>query len=331
MKSEELAWLIRRHGIEMTHLSGGSHIGAILSVADIIAVLYADVLKYDPENPEWEERDRMILSKGHAGASIYSALAENGFFPVEELKTHYQNGSRLSGHVSHHLPGVDFSTGSLGHGLSAGAGMAYALKKDGKSQNVYVVLGDGECDEGSVWEAALFANHFRLNNLVAVVDHNHMQSLDFCENTLELEDFGSKWKAFGWNVIEIDGNSHEKLKAAFRQAKEKTDGHRPTVIIANTIKGYGVKFMQNDILWHYRFPHDGWEYDCAVNELHKTKPEGVTDPYTPEGIADPRFPSEEDDVGNDHTFSCTWNTGYPERMRRVTADPASSDRIRAAE
>ena len=331
MKSEELAWLIRRHGIEMTHLSGGSHIGAILSVADIIAVLYADVLKYDPENPEWEERDRMILSKGHAGASIYSALAENGFFPVEELKTHYQNGSRLSGHVSHHLPGVDFSTGSLGHGLSAGAGMAYVLKKDGKSQNVYVVLGDGECDEGSVWEAALFANHFRLNNLVAVVDHNHMQSLDFCENTLELEDFGSKWKAFGWNVIEIDGNSHEKLKAAFRQAKEKTDGHRPTVIIANTIKGYGVKFMQNDILWHYRFPHDGWEYDCAVNELHKIKPEGVTDPYTPEGIADPRFPSEEDDVGNDHTFSCTWNTGYPERMRRVTADPASSDRIRAAE
>ena len=331
MKSEELAWLIRRHGIEMTHLSGGSHIGAILSVADIIAVLYADVLKYDPENPEWEARARVILSQGHAGASLYSALAENGFFPVEELKTHYQNGSRLSGHVSHHLPGVDFSTGSLGHGLSAGAGMAYALKKDGKSQNVYVVLGDGECDEGSVWEAALFANHFRLNNLVAVVDHNHMQSLDFCENTLELEDFGSKWKAFGWNVIEIDGNSHEKLKAAFRQAKEKTDGHRPTVIIANTIKGYGVKFMQNDILWHYRFPHDGWEYDCAVNELHKIKPEGVTDPYTPEGIADPRFPSEEDDVGNDHTFSCTWNTGYPERMRRVTADPASSDRIRAAE
>lgn len=331
MTSNQLAWLIRRHGIEMTHLSGGSHIGAILSVADIIAVLYTDVLKYDPENPEWEERDRMILSKGHAGASIYAALAENGFFPVEELKTHYQNGSRLSGHVSHHLPGVDFSTGSLGHGLSAGAGMAYALKKDRKSQNVYVVLGDGECDEGSVWEAALFANHFRLNNLVAVVDHNHMQSLDFCENTLELEDFGSKWKAFGWNVIEIDGNSHEKLKAAFRQAKEKTEGHRPTVIIANTIKGYGVKFMQNDILWHYRFPHDGWEYDCAVNELHKIKPEGVTDPYTPEGIADPRFPSEEDDVGNDHTFSCTWNTGYPERMRRVTADPASSDRIRAAE
>lgn len=331
MTSEQLAWLIRRHGIEMTHLSGGSHIGAILSVADIIAVLYADVLKYDPEKPEWEERDRMILSKGHAGASIYAALAENGFFPVEELKTHYQDGSRLSGHVSHHLPGVDFSTGSLGHGLSAGAGMAYALKKDGKFQRVYVVLGDGECDEGSVWEAALFANHFRLDNLTAVVDHNHMQSIDFCENTLELEDFGAKWKAFGWNVIEINGNSHEELKEAFRKAQEKIDDHRPTVIIANTIKGYGVEFMQNDILWHYRFPHDGWEYDCAVNELHKNKPEGVTDPYTPDGIADPCLPTEEDDIGNDHTFSHTWNTTYPEQMRHVTADPATSDRIRPAE
>ena len=331
MKSEELAWLIRRHGVEMTHLSGGSHIAAIMSVADIIAVLYADVLRYDPVSPEWEERDRMILSKGHAGASIYAALAENGFFPVEELKTHYQNGGRLSGHVSHHVPGVDFSTGSLGHGLSAAAGMAYALKKDGKTSRVYAVLGDGECDEGSVWEAVLFANHFRLNNLIAVVDHNHMQSLDFCENTLELENFGAKWKAFGWNVLEVNGNSHEKLKAAFKQAEENAEGHRPTVIIANTIKGYGVSFMQNDILWHYRFPHDGWEYDCAVNELHKNKPEGVEDPYTPEGIKDPMFPSEEEDVGNDHTFSYTWNTGYPEQMRRVTADPATSDRIRVVQ
>lgn len=177
MKSKNLAWLIRRHGIEMTHLSGGSHIGAILSVADIIAVLYTDVLYIDCSNPKMENRDRFILSKGHAGASVYAALAENGFFPVEELKTHYQNGSRLSGHVSHHLPGVDFSTGSLGHGLSAGVGMAYAAKKDHKEHRVYVVLGDGECDEGSVWEAALFANHYRLNNLVAVVDHNMMQRI----------------------------------------------------------------------------------------------------------------------------------------------------------
>ena len=220
MTSQQLAWKIRRHGIEMTHLSGGSHIGAVLSVADIIAVLYTDVLNYRPQEPEWEGRDRFILSKGHAGAAIYAALAESGFFDVEELKTHYANGSRLSGHVSHHLPGVDFSTGSLGHGLSAAVGMAYALKKDGRNERAFVVLGDGECDEGSVWEAALFANHFRLNNLVAIVDHNHMQSLDFQENTLEIEDFGAKWKAFGWNVIEINGNSHEELKKAFKKAEE---------------------------------------------------------------------------------------------------------------
>ena len=328
MNSEELAWKIRRHGIEMTHLSGGSHIGAILSVADIIAVLYSGVMNIDPKNPKKMDRDRFILSKGHAGASIYAALAENGFFEVEELKTHYQNGSRLSGHVSHHLPGVDFSTGSLGHGLSAGVGMAYAAKKDGKSHKVYVVLGDGECDEGSVWEAALFANHFRLNNLVAIVDHNHMQSMDFQENTLEIENFGEKWKAFGWNVIEVDGNSHEELNVAFEQAEKlsKEEAHKPTVIIANTIKGCGVSFMQNDILWHYRFPHEGWEYDCAVAELHKCKPEGVEDPYTPDGIENPVQPTERDDIGNDHTFSYTWNTSYPEKMRRVEAKSGSSER-----
>lgn len=328
MNSEELAWKIRRHGIEMTHLSGGSHIGAILSVADIIAVLYSGVMNIDPKNPKKMDRDRFILSKGHAGASIYAALAENGFFEVEELKTHYQNGSRLSGHVSHHLPGVDFSTGSLGHGLSAGVGMAYAAKKDGKSHKVYVVLGDGECDEGSVWEAALFANHFRLNNLVAIVDHNHMQSMDFQENTLEIENFGEKWEAFGWNVIEVDGNSHEELNVAFEQAEKlsKEEAHKPTVIIANTIKGCGVSFMQNDILWHYRFPHEGWEYDCAVAELHKCKPEGVEDPYTPDGIENPVQPTERDDIGNDHTFSYTWNTSYPEKMRRVEAKSGSSER-----
>ena len=328
MNSEQLAWKIRRHGIEMTHLSGGSHIGAVLSVADIIAVLYSGVMNIDPKNPKKMDRDRFILSKGHAGASIYAALAENGFFEVEELKTHYQNGSRLSGHVSHHLPGVDFSTGSLGHGLSAGVGMAYAAKKDGKSHKVYVVLGDGECDEGSVWEAALFANHFRLNNLVAIVDHNHMQSMDFQENTLEIENFGEKWKAFGWNVIEVDGNSHEELNVAFEQVEKfsKEEAHKPTVIIANTIKGCGVSFMQNDILWHYRFPHEGWEYDCAVAELHKCKPEGVEDPYTPDGIENPVQPTERDDIGNDHTFSYTWNTSYPEKMRRVEAKSGSNER-----
>lgn len=305
MTSKQLAWKIRRHGIEMTHLSGGSHIGAVLSVADIVAVLYADVMQFDPANPKWDKRDRFILSKGHAGASIYSALAENGFFDVSELKTHYADGSRLSGHVSHHLPGVDFSTGSLGHGLSAGSGMAYALKKDNKDSKVFVVMGDGECDEGSVWEAALFANHYKLDNLVAIVDHNHMQSLDFCENTIKLENFADKWRAFGWNVFDIDGHNHDELKNALTQDRNG----KPTVVIANTIKGCGVPFMENDILWHYRFPHNGWEYDQAVLALHKIKPEGVTDIYTPV-LENPEEIPQDADVYKDHTTSATWKTNY---------------------
>lgn len=327
MTSEALAWKIRRHGIEMTHISGGSHIGAILSVADIIAVLYADIMHYDAKNPDSPDRDRFILSKGHAGAALYAALAECGFFDVSELKTHYSDASRLSGHVSHHVPGVDFSTGSLGHGLSTAAGMAYSAKKDGKSNRVFAVLGDGECDEGSVWEAALFANHFRLGNLIAIVDHNGMQSLDFNENTMELGDFAAKWRAFGWNAIEINGNDHAELKKAFAFADEmnKSSEQRPTVIIANTVKGFGVPYMHNDILWHYRFPHDGWEYDLAVSELHKIKPADADDIYTPEGIANPVMPVEGDDIGNDHTFSYTWNTSYPEKMRRVDADGKIGD------
>jgi len=278
LTSEQLAWKIRRHGIEMTHISQGSHIGAILSVADIIAVLYNDIANVDPANPIMSNRDRIILSKGHAGAAIYAALAERGFFKVEELKTHYADGSRLSGHVSHKgIPGVEFSTGSLGHGLSVGAGMAYGAKKDNKQHKVFVICGDGECDEGAVWEAALVANHYKLNNLVAVIDHNKMQSLDFCENTITLSPFADKWKAFGWNVIDIDGHDHEALRDAFIKAKESID--KPTVIIANTTKGKGISFMENDILWHYRFPHEGEEYDSAVAELRAQMPEGITDMY----------------------------------------------------
>lgn len=281
MNSLQLAWKIRRHGIEMTHISKGSHIGAILSVTDIIAVLYNDIANIDPQNPKMPERDRIILSKGHAGAAIYAALAEKGFFDVEELKTHYADGSRLSGHVSHKgIPGVEFSTGSLGHGLSVAAGMAYGAKKDQKNHNVFVILGDGECDEGSVWEAALMANHYRLNNLVAVIDHNKMQSLDFCENTIELSPFADKWKAFGWNVIDIDGHSHAELRDAYNQAISSQN--KPTVIIANTIKGKGISYMENDILWHYRFPHEGEEYDSAVAELKEQMPEGISDMYESE-------------------------------------------------
>lgn len=310
MTSTELAWLIRRHGIEMTHLSGGSHIGSILSAADIMGVLYADILKFDSSNPKWDGRDRFVMSKGHAGAAAYAALAENGFFPTSELKTHYANGSRLSGHVSHHLPGVDFSTGSLGHGLSAAAGMALAAKKDGKTHRVFAVLGDGECDEGSVWEAALFANHFRLDNLVAIIDRNHMQSLDTCENTLELDDFALKWRSFGWNAVETDGHDHNALREALSHTSENG---RPTAVIADTVKGKGVSFMENDILWHYRFPHDGWEYDCAVNELFAVKPDGVDDPYTPNGVEKPVLPDENADIGNDHTMTSGYHPTWIKR------------------
>ena len=304
MTSQHLAWKIRRHGVEMTHLSGGSHLGAILSVADIMAVLYADVLRIDPKNADDENRDRFILSKGHAGAAVYAALAESGFFDVSELVTHYQNGSRLSGHVSHYVPGVDLSTGSLGHGLPVGVGMAYSGLKSHKDYSVYVVLGDGECDEGSVWEAALFANHYGVNNITAIVDHNKMQSMDFCDKTLDLGDFEAKWESFGWNVVSINGNNHEELKTAFAK---QFDNNKPKVIIANTIKGYGIPFMENDILWHYRFPHDGWEYDLAVNELHKIKAEGVEDIYTPNGIENPTPVPNDADIYNDHTTTATWH------------------------
>lgn len=296
MNSLQLAWKIRRHGIEMTHLSQGSHIGAILSVADIVAVLYNDIANVNPSDPKMSNRDRIILSKGHAGAAIYAALAEKGFFSVEELKTHYADGSRLSGHVSHKgVPGVEFSTGSLGHGLSVGAGMAYGARKDNEQYRVFVICGDGECDEGAVWEAALVANHYRLNNLIAIIDHNKMQSLDFCENTIALSPFADKWKAFGWNVIDIDGHDHDDLRDAFIKAKETTD--KPTVIIANTTKGKGISFMENNILWHYRFPHEGEEYDSAITELREQMPEGITDMYdAEESFREVAINKEEDEL-----------------------------------
>lgn len=278
MKTEELAWLVRRHGFEMTHLSGGSHIGAIFSMADFMAVLYNEVLKYDPKNPKDDSRDRFVLSKGHAGAAVYACLAEEGFFPRENLKQHYQNGSHLSGHVSHiGVPGVEFSTGSLGHGVCVACGMAYALRKDNKPNRVFAVVGDGECDEGSVWETALFAANFELDNFCIVVDRNKMQSLDFTEKTIRLEPFADKWRAFGFDTQEVDGHNFDEIRKAFENIKSVKG--KPHVIIMDTIKGKGVSFMENNILWHYRFPHDGDEYTNGLAELHAQMPEGLKDPY----------------------------------------------------
>ena len=267
-----LAWLIRRNGLEMTHLSRGSHIGSVLSVADIIAVLYTSVLNVDPKEPKKPDRDRLILSKGHAGSAVYAALAETGFFPVEQLKTHYANGSILSGHVSHKgVPGVEVSTGALGHGLGIGVGMALGAKMDGERWRTYVVMGDGECDEGAVWEAALQAAQYRLDRLVAVVDYNHMQSLATVDETLRLEPFEQKWKDFGWNAISVDGHDTDALLKAFEWAKENAGSRKPSVILAHTVKGKGISFMENNILWHYRTPQ-GEEYDAALKELEAIRP-----------------------------------------------------------
>ena len=271
-RPEVLAWLIRRNGLEMARISRGSHIGSVFSVAEIIAVLYTGVLNVNPRDPAMKNRDRLILSKGHAGSAVYAALAERGFFPVEQLKTHYGNGSILSGHVSHKgIPGVEVSTGSLGHGLPIGAGMALGARMDGDSWRTWVVLGDGECDEGSVWEAALQAAQFGLDRRCAIVDYNHMQSLFTVEKTLRLEPFEQKWKDFGWNAESVDGHDVHALRAACARAMENAGSGRPSVILAHTVKGKGVSFMENNILWHYRTPQSE-EYEAALKELEAQRP-----------------------------------------------------------
>jgi len=263
--SAELALRIRTHAVKMTNQGGSSHVGSVLSMADIVAVLYGGILRVDPSNPRRRDRDRFILSKGHAGAGIYAALAESGFFSTDLLDKHCADGSVLSGHVSHRgVPGVELSTGSLGHGLSVGAGMAYGAKLDKMSNRAFVLLSDGECDEGSTWEAALFASHHKLDNLVAIVDYNKIQSLAPVSDTLELEPFADKWKAFGWAVAEVDGHDHNSLYASLSSVPRVTG--KPSCFIAHTTKGKGVSFMERSVLWHYRTPR-GSEYDDALNEL----------------------------------------------------------------
>lgn len=265
MDSQALALEVRRHVVRMASLGGGSHVGSALSCVDILAVLYADILTVDPLNPVDPLRDRFILSKGHAGSAVYATLAECGFLPTEWLSTHYQDGSLLSGHVSHKgIPGVEISTGSLGHGLSIGAGMAKAAKLRNEAWRVFVLQSDGECDEGSVWEAAMFASHHRLSNLVALVDYNKLQSLGTVADTLALEPFADKWRAFGWGVRRLDGHNHELIKQAL--SGPPIDEGKPTCLLLDTVKGKGVSFMENSVLWHYRAPQ-GEEYKRAMAEL----------------------------------------------------------------
>ncbi|MCB9094327.1 MAG: transketolase [Halobacteriovoraceae bacterium] len=261
-----LAKKIRIHVLNMTTTGKSSHIGSAFSIVDILTVLYSKIINANPKNLEDPNRDKFILSKGHAGAAIYATLAEHGFFDPEKLMEHYQDGSIFSGHVSHKgVPGVEYSTGSLGHGLSVATGMAMANKKLGKKNYTYCLMGDGECDEGAVWEAAMFANHHKLNNLIAIVDYNKIQSLESVADTIALEPFEDKWVAFGWKVLRVDGHNFEALEKTFKEAQAQS---KPTVIIADTIKGKGVSFMENTVLWHYRNAQ-GDEYSAALKELEE--------------------------------------------------------------
>lgn len=264
MKSEELAMKIRQYAINMVHHAHASHIGGILSSADIVSVLYAEVARYNADNPKDPNRDRIILSKGHNGVGIYAALAECGFFSVEKLNTYGDNGGMFSCHVSHKkVPGVEISTGSLGHGICVACGMALDGKLKEKMHKVYVIIGDGECNEGSIWETAMLASQYKLNNFTVIIDRNKMQAMGNCEDIIDMEPFGEKWKAFGWHVVDVeDGNNHNNLRKAFRE----DNGEKPKVIICRTVKGKGVSFMENNIVWHYRDPQ-GIDYENAMKEL----------------------------------------------------------------
>ena len=261
---ENKATQLRLDALNLMARAQKGHIGGSFSCMDIlVALYYGDVMKFDPANPDWEERDRFILSKGHATLALYPLLADLGFFNKSELDTYCQEDSIFEGHPNREIPGIEMGTGSLGQGLGIGTGLALAAKMDGKNYKTFVLLGDGECYEGSVWEAAQFASHHHLNNLIAIVDRNKQCVLDFTENCNKLEPFALKWEAFGWNAIESLGNNVEYLIREFSQINSK---FRPTVIIANTIKGKGVSFMERKLEWHNKLPDD-LELELARLEL----------------------------------------------------------------
>jgi transketolase len=265
---EEMAAMakkLRRHIVTMTGKAGSGHPGGSLSAVEIVTSLFFKILRHDPKNPRWVDRDRFILSKGHAAPVLYAVLAERGYFPVEELSTLRKLNSRLQGHADMTAtPGVEMSSGSLGQGLSFSIGVALAGRLDKKDYRVYVLLGDGECDEGQVWEAAMASSHYKLDNIVAIVDHNDLQ-LDGpnCE-IMNLEPLPEKFRAFGWNVIEVNGHDVSELIAAFEKAKQVKV--KPTAIIAHTIKGKGVSFMEGKVDFHGKAPNAA-EVEKALEEL----------------------------------------------------------------
>jgi transketolase len=250
----------REQIIDMVVSAKASHVGSSLSVVDILATLYAGIAEISPTQFDLPNRDIVIVSKGHAAAAYYSILSLAGFISPESLELYGKNGSMLGGHVTSGVPGVELSTGSLGHGLPYGVGVALARKMNHESGKIFVVMSDGECDEGTTWESALLANHHNLNNLFVIIDRNRLQSLTDTELTLKLEPFGKKWESFGWNVREVDGHNVEEIALACAES------NLPTCVIANTTKGKGVDFMENTVLWHYRTPN-AQEHIAALEQI----------------------------------------------------------------
>jgi len=262
---EAIAKRLRRHIISMTGKAGSGHPGGCLSSVEIVTALYFGVLRHKPQDPCWSDRDRFILSKGHAAPLLYAALAECGYIPVSELLTLRQLESRLQGHTDCRLtPGIEMTAGALGQGLSFAIGVALAGRLNSQNSRVYVLLGDGECDEGQVWEAAMSAAHFKVDNLVAIVDNNGLQIDGWNRDIMNLEPFAEKWRAFGWHVIEVNGHDLNQLTTAFDQAKSVKG--QPTVIIAHTTKGKGVSFMENNVDFHGKAPNAD-EVEIALKEL----------------------------------------------------------------
>ncbi|MBA7467217.1 Apulose-4-phosphate transketolase subunit A [subsurface metagenome] len=262
---EAMAKKLRRHIITMTGKAGSGHPGGSLSAVEIVTALYFRLLRHKPKDPQWTDRDRFILSKGHAAPLLYAALAECGYLPIEELTTLRQLDSRLQGHTDRTVtPGVEMSAGALGQGLSFAIGVALAGRLNSQKYRVYVLLGDGECDEGQVWEGAMAAAHFKVDNLVAIVDNNGLQIDGWNRDVMNLDPFNQKWQTFGWHVIEVDGHDLAQLTGAFNQAKLVKG--QPTVIIAHTIKGKGVSFMENNVDFHGKAPTAA-EVEIALKEL----------------------------------------------------------------
>jgi len=262
---EEIAKRLRRHIITMTGKAGSGHPGGSLSAVEIVTALYFRLLRHKPSDPQWCDRDRFILSKGHAAPLLYATLAECGYFSVDELLTLRQLDSRLQGHTDRTVtPGVEMSAGALGQGLSFAIGISLAGRLNSQDYRVYVLLGDGECDEGQIWEGAMAAAHFKVDNLTAIVDNNGQQIDGWNRDVMNLDPFNKKWQAFGWHVIEVDGHNFTQLIDAFNQAK--LVARQPTVIIAHTIKGKGVSFMENNPDFHGKAPN-AEEVEIALKEL----------------------------------------------------------------